>query len=113
LEKKKAHDEKIARGEKVEPLKRDPTAEEEVGLLGLLKFIVVVLVCVTLAGKFFTGSYTWEYRSKWLQMKTYWPVSYGLILIPMVSTLGNDVNPITIPLFFSPCVHSAKSAFVF
>ncbi|KAF8803744.1 cytochrome b5 [Phlegmacium glaucopus] len=73
LEKKKARDEKIARGEKVEPLERDPTAEEEIGLLGILKFIVIVLVCVALAGKFFTGSYTWEHRSKWLHMKTYWP----------------------------------------
>ena len=68
------------------PLERDPTAEEEVGILGLLKFIVIVLVCVTLAGKFFTGSYTWEYRSKWLQLKTYWPVSYQSILVPLAST---------------------------
>ncbi|KAF8974710.1 hypothetical protein BDZ97DRAFT_1900278 [Flammula alnicola] len=59
LEKKKARDEKIARGEKVGPLERDPTAQTEVGLLGLLKFL----------------SYTWENRSKWLQVKTYWPVS--------------------------------------
>jgi predicted heme/steroid binding protein len=78
LEKKKAHDEKVARGEKVEPLERDPTGEEEVGILGLLKFIVIVLVCVALAGKFFTGSYTWEYRTKWLQLKTYWPQSQRL-----------------------------------
>jgi hypothetical protein len=79
LKKKKARDEKIARGEKVGPLERDPTGEEEIGILGLLKFIVIVLVCVTLAGKFFTGSYTWEYKGKWLQLKTYWPVSYELI----------------------------------
>ena len=72
-------DEKIARGEKVGPLERDPTEEEEIGILGLLKFIVIVLVCITLAGKFFTGSYTWEYKGKWLQLKTYWPVSYKLI----------------------------------
>ncbi|KAF9569444.1 cytochrome b5 [Agrocybe pediades] len=75
LEKKKIHDEKVARGEKVEPLERDPTAAEEVGVLGLLKFIVILLVCVALAGKFFTGNYTWEHRSKWLQVNTYWPIS--------------------------------------
>ena len=80
LEKKKARDEKIARGEKVGPLERDPTEEVEIGFLGLLKIIVVFLVCVALAGKFVTGSYTWEYRGKWLQLKTYWPVSYELII---------------------------------
>jgi hypothetical protein len=63
----------------VGPLERDPTGEEEIGILGILKFIVIVLVCVTLAGKFFTGSYAWGYKGKWLQFKTYWPVSYELI----------------------------------
>ena len=69
------------------PLERDPTAEEEVGILGLLKFIVIVLVCITLAGKFFSGSYTWGYRGKWLQLKTYWPVSYELISVSLAFTI--------------------------
>jgi hypothetical protein len=67
----------------VGPLEHDPTGEEEVGILGLLKFFVIVLVCVALAGKFFTGSYTWEYKGKWLQLKTYWPVSYESISVPL------------------------------
>jgi len=71
LEKKKAFDEAIARGEKVEPLEPDPTAPEEVGILGLLKFIVIVLFCIAFAGKFITGSYSWESDNKWLQTKTY------------------------------------------
>jgi len=75
LEKKKARDEAIGRGDKVDPLEPDPTAQEEVGLLGLLKFIIVVLFCIALAGKFITGSYTWESDSIWLQAKTYFPVS--------------------------------------
>jgi hypothetical protein len=58
LEKQKARDEKLARGEKVEPLEPDPTGKEEVGMPGLFKFIVIVLVCVALAGKLFAGSYT-------------------------------------------------------
>jgi len=74
-EKRKARDEKIARGEKVGPLEPDPTAVEEVGVLGLLKFLVIVLLCFSLAGKFLTGSYTWDHQSRWLQLKTYWPVS--------------------------------------
>jgi len=73
LEKKKARDEKIAKGEEVGPLEPDPTAAHEVGFMGLFKFIVITLLCIALAGKFFTGSYTWENRSKWLQVRTYWP----------------------------------------
>ncbi len=75
VEKKKERDEKIARGEKVGPLERDPTAEEEVGLLGLLKFLVYLLLFIALTGKFITGSYLWESDSKWLHLKTYIPVS--------------------------------------
>jgi hypothetical protein len=65
----------MTRGEKVGPAERDPTAQEEVSLLGFLKFLVYLLLFTALAGKFFTGSFTWEYRSKWTQLKTYWPVS--------------------------------------
>jgi hypothetical protein len=36
-----------------------------------------VLLCVALAGKFLTGSYTWDHHSRWLQLKTYWPVSFN------------------------------------
>lgn len=74
LKKKHERDEKIARGEKVGPLGRDPTAQVEVGLLVILKFIVLLLLFASLAGKFITGSYTWEYESKWTRLKTYWPV---------------------------------------
>lgn len=74
LQRKKEREEKLARGEKVGPEERDPTAEEEVGLLGLLKFIVYLLLVITLAGKFFTGSFLWEYDGKWARLKTYWPV---------------------------------------
>jgi hypothetical protein len=56
-------------------LEPDPTAEEEVGLIGLLKFILGLFLIAILAGKFITGSYTWEYEGKWAQLKTYFPVS--------------------------------------
>jgi len=75
LQRKKVREEKLARGEKVGPEEQDPTAEEEVGLLGLLKFIVYLLLIIILAGKFFTGSFLWEYDGKWAKLKTYWPVN--------------------------------------
>lgn len=75
LERKKIRDEKIARGEPVGPEEKDPTAEEEIGLLGILKFFLYLTVIIALAGKFITGSYTWDYESKWMRLKTYWPES--------------------------------------
>lgn len=58
------------------PLERDPTQPTEVGLLGLLKFILYVTIFLALAGKFVTGSYTWEYETRWLPtLKSLWPVS--------------------------------------
>jgi hypothetical protein len=74
-ERQEEREAKIARGEEVGPEERDPTAQEEVTLLGFLKFLVYLLLFTALAGKFLTGSFTWEYRSKWLLLKTYWPVS--------------------------------------
>ena len=93
LEKKKARDEKIARGEKVGPLERDPTEVTEIGALGILKFIVVLLVVIALSGKFITGSYTWEHRSKWLQVKTYWPVC--TLPVPLSMTHYYNIHPIS------------------
>ncbi|KAI6122829.1 cytochrome b5 [Pisolithus thermaeus] len=77
LLRKKEREEKLSRGEPVGPEERDPTAEEEVGLLGLLKFIVYLLLIIVLAGKFFTGSFLWEYDGKWVRLKTYLPENNG------------------------------------
>lgn len=74
-ERMKERDEKIARGEKVGRAERDPTEEVEVGLKGVLKFILYFAIFFILAGKFFTGSFLWEYDGKWVQLKTYMPVS--------------------------------------
>ncbi|KAG5654655.1 hypothetical protein H0H81_009903 [Sphagnurus paluster] len=73
-ERMKEREAKIARGEKVGPPERDPTEQKEIGLLGLLKFLVYMLIFTALAGKFVTGSYTWEYQSKWIQIKNLWPI---------------------------------------
>ncbi|KAF9451999.1 cytochrome b5 [Macrolepiota fuliginosa MF-IS2] len=91
VKKKQERDEKIARGEKVGPLEPDPTAVEEVGLLGFLKFIVYLLLIVTLAGKFVTGSFLWESESKWLQLRTYLPKNERLFSETMLAQFdGSD-----------------------
>lgn len=77
LRRNQEREEKLARGEEVGPAEVDPTAEQEVGLLGLLKFIVYSLLVIVIAGKFFTGSFLWEYDGKWARLKTYWPVCLG------------------------------------
>lgn len=60
VQRQKERAEKLARGEEVGPEEPDPTEEPEVGLLGLLKFILYCAVFIILAGKFFTGSFLWE-----------------------------------------------------
>ena len=72
LKRKKEREERLARGEEVGPEEPDPTAEVEVGCLGLLKFLLYAAVFVVLAGKFFTGSYLWELEPPNLQQ--YFPV---------------------------------------
>ena len=70
----------MAKGEEVGPEEPDPTAQEEVGLLGLLKFIVYCLIFLALAGKFFTGSFLFDYENKLPSLKKLWPVSFHLLL---------------------------------
>ena len=64
----------MAKGEEVGPEEPDPTAQEEVGLLGLLKFIVYCLIFLALAGKFFTGSFLYNYEENLPSLKKLWPV---------------------------------------
>ncbi|EPQ59511.1 cytochrome b5 [Gloeophyllum trabeum ATCC 11539] len=78
LQRKKEREEKLARGEKVGPEERDPTAEQEVGCLGLLKFTAYLVIFLMLAGKFFTDSFLWEYEGKWARLKTYIPTNQRL-----------------------------------
>jgi hypothetical protein len=74
LERKKEREEKMARGEEVGPEEPDPTAEREIGVWGVVKGLIILVVAILLAGKFFTDSYLWEYQGKWVKLKTYLPV---------------------------------------
>lgn len=91
LKKKEDREERIARGEKVGPLEPDPTAQKEVGLLGLLKLILYMTIIAAIAGKFITGSFTWEYHSKWLLLKTYWPTGQRLFSERLLSEFDGAV----------------------
>lgn len=91
LKMKKERDDKIARGEEVGPLESDPTAVQEVGLLGLLKFVLYTVLVFSLAGKFITGSFVWGHESKWLQLKTYLPKNERLFSERMLAQFdGSD-----------------------
>jgi hypothetical protein len=75
LVRKKEWEEKKARGEKVGRLERDPTAPVEVGPLELVKFLLLAVILFFLAGKFYTGDFMWDYKTKWTTLKAYIPVS--------------------------------------
>jgi predicted heme/steroid binding protein len=99
LTRQKEREAKIARGEPVGPEERDPTAQHEVGALGLLKFFAVLVVSVLLAGKFLTGSYTYGYEGKWVQLKTYWPAQQQLFTEGMLAQYdGSDPSK---PIYIS------------
>ena len=90
LARKREREEGLARGEEVGPEELDPTAEVEVGLWGLVKFLLSVIVIVMLTGKFVTGSYLWDYDGKWVQAKTYFPVRSHHPLHPLPSHAGEN-----------------------
>lgn len=73
LARQKEREEKLARGEDAGPAEPDPTEEQEVGCVGLTKLLLVLLLLAALAGKFFTGSFTWEYGAS---LKQFWPVRH-------------------------------------
>ncbi|EIM88392.1 cytochrome b5 [Stereum hirsutum FP-91666 SS1] len=73
VERQKEREAKIARGEKVGPPERDPTEEREISLGDIVKFLVYVLLAITLGGKFITGDFMWGYRGKWTNIHTYLP----------------------------------------
>lgn len=99
LVKKKERDEKIARGEKVGPLPPDPTEVKEVGLGGILKFFLYVLIVGALAGKFITGSYTWDHQTRWMQLKNWMPRNERLFTPEYLAQFnGEDPNK---PIYLS------------
>ena len=67
----------IARGDpNPPPAEPDPTAEREIGLLGLLKFLFYVLLVVLLAGKFVTGEWAWgmgDSVGRVVDVRRWWP----------------------------------------
>jgi hypothetical protein len=64
LERDEARRAAIARGDPNPPrAEGDPTAEREIGVLGLAKFLFWLVVGLLLAGKFVTGEWMWGGRA--------------------------------------------------
>lgn len=50
-------------------------SNQETRVVVVLRFILYLVIFGALGGKFFTGSYLWEYDGKWIRLRTYFPVS--------------------------------------
>lgn len=68
----------IARGDPNPPrAEADPTAQQEIGLLGLLKFFAYLLVGILLMGKFITGEWGWGFDGA-ANVRKWWPTQQRL-----------------------------------
>ena len=90
----------IARGDSnPPPAEPDPTAEKEIGILGLLKFLMWVALGVLLAGKFVTGEWMWgRGDGAWASVRKLWPVQQRLFSERLLGTFdgGEPDRPIYI-----------------
>lgn len=88
----------IARGDSnPPPAEPDPTAEKEIGILGLLKFLMWVALAVLLAGKFVTGEWMWgRGDGAWASVRKLWPVQQRLFSERLLGTFdgGEPDRPI-------------------
>jgi len=96
-QRKKERAEKLARGEEVGP--EEPDDEQEIGLLGLLKFLLAVVVVALLASKFVTGDWLWGYRGKWSNIHTYLPKNERLFSEETLSKFDGS-NP-DLPIYIA------------
>lgn len=89
----------IARGDPNPPrAERDPTAQREIGLLGLLKFFACVVVAVLLAGKFVTGEWGWGLRQA--DVSRWWPSQQRLFSESLLARFDGkyEENPVYIAI---------------
>ncbi|KAH9168924.1 cytochrome b5-like heme/steroid binding domain-containing protein [Lactarius sanguifluus] len=75
----------------------DPTAQKEIGLLGLLKFLVFLFVGVLLAGKFVTGDYGWGVETA--QLRRLWPTQQRLFSESLLARFDGNIEGI--PLYIA------------
>lgn len=107
LKRKEEREVKLARGEDVGPEEPDPTEEPEVGCFGLLKFIVISLVVLILAGKFFTGSFLWEQNMP--DLSKLMPRNQRLFSERMLATFTGDVESRPVYLAIDGDVYDVSS----
>jgi hypothetical protein len=82
----------IARGDPNPPAAEpDPTAQREIGLLGLLKFLVYLLVGILLAGKFVTGDWGWGLEGA-AQLRKLWPTQMRLFSEDLLGKFDGNIE---------------------
>ncbi|KAH8984598.1 cytochrome b5-like heme/steroid binding domain-containing protein [Lactarius akahatsu] len=98
----------IARGDPNPPrAEPDPTAQTEIGLLGLLKFLVFLFVGVLLAGKFVTGEYGWGVETA--QLRKLWPTQQRLFSESLLARFDGTIEGIPIYLAIDGDVFDVSS----
>jgi hypothetical protein len=111
----------IARGDpNPPPAEPDPTAEREIGLLGLLKFFFYVLLVALLAGKFVTGEWAWgmgDSVGRVVDVRRWWPpLAQGRLFSERLLAQfdGSDAEkPIYLAVRFLKAVRSSYIFFFF
>ena len=98
----------IARGDpNPPPAEADPTAQHEIGLLGLLKFFLYLFVGILLAGKFVTGEWGWGLEGA-VQLRKLWPTHQRLFSEDLLAKFDGRVagRPIYLAVRVSVLTHS-------
>ena len=81
----------IARGDPNPPAaEADPTAQHEIGILGLLKFLLYLAVGILLAGKFVTGEWGWGLEAG-KQLRKIWPTQQRLFSEDLLGKFDGSV----------------------
>ncbi|KAN0131239.1 cytochrome b5 [Lactarius tabidus] len=99
----------IARGDpNPPPAEADPTAQREIGFLGLLKFLVYLLVGILLAGKFVTGEWGWGMDGV-AQVRKLWPTQMRLFSEDLLGKFDGSVEGRPIYLAIDGDVYDVSS----
>jgi len=99
----------IARGDpNPPPAEADPTAQREIGLVGLLKFLVYLFIGILLAGKFITGEWDWGLDGV-ASVRRLWPTQQRLFSESLLARFDGNVEGQPIYLAIDGDVYDVSS----